>query len=62
MAREFLLYFTADSSFIDKVCNLVRWHAGAVAVNSRTPPGSEMSESADIRDVALWALRPPGAV
>lgn len=58
MAREFLLYFTADSSFIDKVCNLVRWHMQVLfAVKQPHSAGiREMSESADIRDVALLGL------
>lgn len=58
MAREFLSCFTADSSFIDKVCNLVRWHMQVLFTvkQPHTAGIREMSESADIREVALLGL------
>lgn len=58
MAMEFLKCFVTDDAFIDTVCGLVRWHMQVLFATKKPHSAKiqEMSESTDIREIALLGL------
>lgn len=58
LAREFLLVFTDDASFIENVMELVRWHMQILFVVNDLPFADveSMKNRSDINEVALLGL------
>lgn len=55
LAREFLKEFTADETFIEEVCGLVRYHMQILFVSKSTEKSriQEMKRCVDIREAAM---------
>jgi putative nucleotidyltransferase with HDIG domain len=58
LTRKFLIEFTDDETFIDKVAELVRWHMQILFVVNKLPFADvkTMKEQTDINEIALLGL------
>ncbi|WP_300382126.1 HDIG domain-containing metalloprotein [Clostridium sp.] len=58
LAKEFLTFFINDNSYIDKICNLVRYHMHILYVVNNLPykDMKGIKERTNIKEVALLGL------
>lgn len=58
LAKDFLSFLTDNSTFIDKVCKLVKWHMQPLLINKNLPFSKikDMSLDISISEVGLFSL------